>query len=150
MQRDCFKSGDLYPGKHFTAPYEVISTGRIALMGFPQENEAALQPRLRIGSRLLAEHEHENISMMYLQKKLFYSKIKYCTKRLKQCRTVKIRRPVRRSTRSDGHAVFFFFFPHFNFFFFNTKIEHILLWRTNFLEHFLALNSKKKKKKKEL
>lgn len=35
------------------------------------------------------------------------------------------------------------------FFFFNTKIEHILLWRTNFLEHFLALNSKKQKKTKK-
>lgn len=43
-------------------------------MGFPQENEAALQPRLRIGSQLLEEHEHENISMMYLKKTCFIPK----------------------------------------------------------------------------
>lgn len=64
--------------KHFTAPYEVFSAGRITLMGLAMEKEAVLQPRLRLGTQLQEGHEHENISMEYLKKAvLFQNKILY-------------------------------------------------------------------------
>lgn len=72
-------------------------------------------------NRNISTHLHLHLT------KLFYSKIRYCTKRFKQCRTVKSAGLQNDRTGSDEkHAAFFKFCFSF------TKIERTIPWRRTF------------------